>query len=278
VRSRYFMTALLRMTQPPPRSSIFGAAIIIAGALLFSISSFSSAVTAWTAPLTLLLVGAALLSRDIQSLHLSIFAAALIAIPCLNPSLHVWPFPLLVPILCYSVAVLMVPRLRTSVHWLQRGILDKKTVFAIAGISVTAAIALILWYATLKPDLTAQLHTMQTVPIWLLPLAGLAFATGNAAMEEFAFRGIIMQALDSAAGPGIVSILAQAWLFGAMHYLQGFPKSQWGVAMTFAYGIMLGCLRRRSRGMLAPWIAHTCADIVIFAILTSIVLAKTTTP
>jgi membrane protease YdiL (CAAX protease family) len=276
--SRYVMTAFLRLIQSPPRSNIFGAAVIIISAFLFSISSFSTAVTEWTAPISLMLVAAALLAWDIQSLHFSIFSAALITIPSLYPSLHVWPFSLLVPILCYGIAVLMVPRLRISVLWLHRGILDKKTVFTIAAISITATIALAVWYATLKPDLSAQLRTMQAMPIWLFPVAGLVFATGNAAMEEFAFRGIVMQAFDSATGPGIVSILVQAWLFGAMHYLQGFPKAQWGVAMTFAYGVMLGCLRRRSQGMLAPWIAHTCADMVIFGILAWIVLAKTAAP
>jgi len=270
------MTAILRLIQPPPRSNIFGSVIIIIAAILISISSFTWAVAAWTAPFSLILVVAALLARDIQSLHLSIFSAALIIFPCLYPYLHGWPFTLLVPTICYGVALLMDRRLRTSVLWLKRGILDQTTVIIIVAVSVTSAIALILWHAALKPDLSGQLRILSSIPIWLLPVAGLAFATSNAAIEEVAFRGIIMQALDSAAGPGIVSILVQAWLFGAMHYLQGFPNSQWGVAMTFVYGIMLGCLRRHSRGILAPWIAHTCADMVIFGILAAIVLAGIT--
>jgi len=76
-----------------------------------------------------------------------------------------------------------------------------------------------------------------------------------------------MQSMDSAFGPGVVSIFLQAWLFGAMHYLQGFPNGGWGLVMAAVYGLMLGWLRRRSQGMLAPWLAHICADMVIFAIL-----------
>jgi len=82
-----------------------------------------------------------------------------------------------------------------------------------------------------------------------------------------------MQALDSATGPGFISLFVQAWLFGAMHYLQGFPNGLWGIAMTVTYGVMLGWLRRRSQGMLTPWLAHVFADIVIFIILVGIMLA-----
>ena len=91
-------------------------------------------------------------------------------------------------------------------------------------------------------------------------------------MEEFLFRGVVMQSLDSAFGPGSISIVVQGWLFGAMHYLRGFPNGWRGVAMASVYGIMLGMIRRRSGGMLAPWLAHVFADLVIFAILAAIIL------
>jgi len=65
----------------------------------------------------------------------------------------------------------------------------------------------------------------------------------------------------------LISLLLQACLFGALHFLQGFPRGAWGFGMAFIYGIMLGHIRRKSRGMPAPWLAHVCADLVIFAIL-----------
>jgi membrane protease YdiL (CAAX protease family) len=119
-----------------------------------------------------------------------------------------------------------------------------------------------------------HLSYMPSMPLWLLPLVGIGFAIGNAAMEEFVFRGVIMQAIDSAFGAGWLSVIVQAWLFGVMHFLQGFPNGWWGLAMTFVYGIMLGAIRRRAQGMLAPWLAHVCADMVIFAILAAIVLGS----
>jgi membrane protease YdiL (CAAX protease family) len=266
------MTPVFRLIQDPPPSNIFGKGIIVTDVILLSVIPFSVQISIWAATVSLLLAIVAILARDIQSLHLSLFTAALITAPCLQPSLRSWPYALLVPVVGYGFIVLIVPSLRQSILWFHTGNVDRKIVLSVAAVSVISGIALSIWYYALKPDVAIQLRDMPDMPIWLFPLAGFSFAAGNAAMEEFAFRGIIMQSLDSTFGPGFVSILIQAWLFGAMHFLQGFPKGEWGLAMTVVYGIMLGMLRRRSRGILAPWAAHVCADIVIFTILAGIVL------
>ncbi len=263
-----------RLIQYPPPSSVAGKGVIVVTLILLSIVPFSVRVSSWAALAALLLLAVAALARDSQSLHLSLFTAALITVPCLDPSLHSWPYSLLVPIVCYGLVVLIVPRLRQSVLWFHAGTVDRNTVLLIVAISVISGIALSIWYSALRPDVAVQLRGMPNMPVWLFPAAGLAFSAGNAAMEEFAFRGIIMQSLDGAFGPGFVSVLVQAWLFGAMHFLQGFPNGGWGLAMTLVYAIMLGTLRRRSRGMLAPWAAHVCADTVIFTILAGIVLTR----
>jgi hypothetical protein len=39
--------------------------------------------------------------------------------------------------------------------------------------------------------------------------------------------------------------------------------------MASVYGLLLGYLRYRSRGMLAPWLAHTGTDIAVFTIVAS---------
>jgi membrane protease YdiL (CAAX protease family) len=63
----------------------------------------------------------------------------------------------------------------------------------------------------------------------------------------------------------------QAASFALLHFVSGFPGGCWGLAMTFVYGLMLGTIRRRAQGMLAPWLAHVCADLTIFAILAWVV-------
>jgi hypothetical protein len=105
------------------------------------------------------------------------------------------------------------------------------------------------------------------MPLWLLPLVAVVFALVNSAVEEAIFRGILLQALDSAVGAGIISLVIQAGLFGWLHYSEvGFPKGFLGVAMASVYGLFLGYLRYRSRGMLAPWLAHVGTDIAVFTI------------
>lgn len=110
---------------------------------------------------------------------------------------------------------------------------------------------------------------MPQFPIWGLVLSGLGFAIVNAAAEEFAFRGILLSALDSAVGVGWLAIVLQAVSFGLLH-IHGFPNGVWGIALSGFYALMLGSLRRHTQGLLAPWLAHVFADVTIFGIVFSI--------
>lgn len=258
----------------PQRANVAGIGIIVGDALLLSIISFSAAVGFWAVIASLILVSASLLVRDLPSLHLALLTSALVAVPCLFPSLQAWPYKLLIPLLAYLAVILPVRRFRRSILWLRAGRITVRTAFLTLAVSTISVAALYLWHRVLSPDLNQHLVHFPDMPFWMLPLAGLAFAIGNAALEEVVFRGIVMQALDSAAGRGMVSLLGQAWLFGAMHFLQGFPNGEAGTAMTFVYGAMLGGLRRKSRGMLAPWISHAVADFFIFVVLAAIVVKK----
>ena len=268
------MTTDFRLIQSPPRSSLAGAIVIIATVILLSVIPFSQRMSPWAAALATLLAFAAALAKENQAFHLVFFTAALIIMPFLHSSLHDWPFNLVMPVLIYLLVVLAVPRYRTSLLWLRIGRFGKDILLLVIATAATSGIALYIWSRVLNPDLSMHLKYIPDMPIWLFPLAGLGFSAFNAAMEEFVFRGVTMQALDSAFGPGIISIVLQAWPFGAVHYLEGFPNGAWGLSMTFVYGIMLGALRRRAKGIFAPWIAHLCADMMIFAILAGVVLRQ----
>jgi CAAX protease family protein len=261
------MTLSFRLIAPSPRSSAAGTACIIIAGLVLSITSLLPDKHAALVLVSIGLLASSLLSRDIQAIHVSLFTAFLVIAPFLSPFLRQWPYNLLVPLVLYSAICAAVPALRRSLWWLRLGRVDKKATFMIAGITVVSGLALYIWQRALSPDLSIHLKHMPDMPLWMIPFVGLGFALGNAAVEEAIYRGVIMQAMDSAFGPGAVSIVIQGWLFGAMHYLRGFPNGIWGLVMAAAYGLMLGWLRRRSQGMLAPWLAHVCADMVIFAIL-----------
>jgi membrane protease YdiL (CAAX protease family) len=261
------MKAASRLIHPPPPSGRSGIFIILAASFLLTIVSFSGKAGTVVVALSLLLVVLSLLTREIQAFHLAWFTAAFVTAPYVLPRLHGWPYLLLIPLLCYSVPVLVVPNLRSAIGYLHIGRFDRHVKLLALCFIFVPAIALFIWYRAIGPDLAVHLAHVPAMPIWMLPFAGLGFALGNAAVEEFAYRGIILQSLESAAGPGILSLLTQAWLFGALHYREGFPNGAWGVAMTAVYGIMLGVVRRRSQGMLAPWVVHVFADCVIFIIL-----------
>ncbi len=113
---------------------------------------------------------------------------------------------------------------------------------------------------------------MPAVPLALLIAGGLVFSMVNAAVEEGAYRGVFLHALDNSLGPGFAPLLLQALAFGAIH-IRGFPRGWLGVGLAFIYGLLMGVIRRRAGGMFAPWIAHVFTDIVIAGIV--VFLART---
>lgn len=263
-----------RLIHPPPRSMRSGSIIIFAAALILSIASFSEGISTWIVILSLFLLASSVLAREVQAFHLAWFTTVFLAAPYLFPSLYEWPFLLLIPLLCYGALALAVPGLRTTIYYMHIGRFSRDIILLALCIAVVSGVALSTWYLALRPDLTVHIAHFPTMPAWMFPLAGLGFSLGNAALEEIVYRGVILQALESAAGPGLLSLLAQAWLFGALHYREGFPNGPWGLIMTAVYGILLGIVRRSSQGMLAPWMVHVFADGVIFTILAYMVLKR----
>ena len=127
-----------------------------------------------------------------------------------------------------------------------------------------------VWNLICRPDLAASRAIIPPMPLWLLPLAGISFALLNSMVEEAIFRGVMLQALDSAVGAGTISLVIQAVFFGWLHYSEvGCPKGLVGVAMASVYGFILGYLRYRSGGILAPWLAHFGTDVSVFIIVAS---------
>lgn len=256
--------------EPPEKSSLSGSLIIVISLAAFFVAVATPGAGIGTAGFFVLLMLASFLASSRQALNLSLFFLAVTTMPLVSPLFRTWPYKLLVPLIVYFLIALLVPKLRLTLSWLRPGYLGKDILVLVAATAALSGIALYLWHYALRPDLSRHLAYIPAVPFWTYPFLGLGFAFLNAAMEETAFRGIVMQSTDSAFGPGALSLLLQAGLFGALHFLQGFPRGGWGFGMAFIYGIMLGHIRRKSRGMAAPWLAHVGADLVIFAILASI--------
>ena len=173
---------------------------------------------------------------------------------------------LAVGLLGYAGVVRGVPWLRGTVTWARWGSFDRDVRLLSAAACLLAAVALLTWYLLLHPNVADIVKAfVPDLPLGLLILGGLIFSMVNAALEEGAYRGVILHALDTSIGPGFAALLLQALAFGAVH-IGGFPRGWLGVGLACIYGVFMGFIRRRAGGMFAPWIAHVFTDVVIAGI------------
>jgi uncharacterized protein len=182
------------------------------------------------------------------------------------PALRVASLPMILTLLVFASVVLAAPTLRRSLGWLRRGTLDLSTCGHIAGIAAVSAAALLGWHALTHPDVSALKAMVGGMPLVTLVAVGIAFPLINATVEEIIFRGVLMSGLGQIFVSAAVVNLVQAISFGLLHK-DGFPSGAWGVALAGLYAFLLGHLRQRSGGLLAPWIAHVLADATIFGII-----------
>jgi len=174
---------------------------------------------------------------------------------------------LAVGLLGYAGVVRVVPWLRGTATWARCGSFDATIRFLCVCAWLLAAVALLSWYLLLQPNIADIVKAfVPALPLGLLIAGGLLFSMVNAAVEEGAYRGVILHALDSSLGPGFAALLLQAVAFGAIH-IRGFPRGLLGVGLAYIYGLLMGVIRRRAGGMFAPWIAHVFTDVVIAGII-----------
>jgi hypothetical protein len=202
---------------------------------------------------------------DVVAAHTAAFCA-LVALLIGTVGATGWPLPLVLALTIYGgVAGLYAPA-RVGFGWLRRGSFGPPVRRLVWLTVLVSASALVVWYQLARPDVAMLRARIAPLPLVVVPLAGIGFATVNAAAEEAVYRGFIQCALESSIGLGVAALLLQALAFGLAH-INGFPRGAAGVVLAFVYGLMLGIVRRRAGGMFAPWAAHVCADLVIFGIL-----------
>lgn len=151
------------------------------------------------------------------------------------------------------------------VAWLRRGTLSRIDLASIVAVAAASAAALVAWEALRRPDVADLASALPALPTWLLLAGGAGWAALNAFGEEAIFRGALYAGLERAFGSRL-ALVAQAVPFGLVHF-HGFPRGFDGVALALVYGLMLGAIRRRTGGLLAAWLAHTVADVVILTLL-----------
>lgn len=261
-----------RFIEAPPRISFLGTTIVLSVVAVFSLTlTIPSIAEKWTLTVLAGLLLLAIIRKSVYSIHIALIFLLLLLLAYLVPLFQPWPLNILAPLVAYVAVINMAPLLRHSVGWIRRGNINSDVIKLIIATIFISSIALIGWVILTKPGIEHHLVLVPELPYWTYPFIGFGFAIFNAVMEEAIFRGIVMEALDSALGAGYWSVGIQAIPFAALHYFTGFPNGILGFIMVLIYGVILGTIRRLSKGMLAPLAAHVAADITIFSILTFII-------
>jgi membrane protease YdiL (CAAX protease family) len=157
--------------------------------------------------------------------------------------------------------------LRRTRTWLRIGHADRVTIALALATILVSSVALVAWLRLVHPNLDDLRNEIpDDVSKSTLLAFGALFSLGNALLEEIVWRGVLMESLEAGYGRGLVVLVLQAASFGAAHIV-GFPRGALGVLMAFVYGLALGIIRRRSRGLAAPIVTHVFADATIFALL-----------
>lgn len=182
----------------------------------------------------------------------------------------VWRVPTLpffLPLLLAGACVLPFAHGRSFFRFFRRGHPDQVAWLLVVLASLVSALALILWalWTDYLGVASKMLAPLKSAPIWFTVIVVVpGFAVLNAFAEEMVYRGVFQESLRRRfpARPWLV-LGMQASAFAAAHYAGGFPNGKLGYLMTFSYACVLGYLRDRTEGMLAPYVTHVAADAVI---------------
>jgi membrane protease YdiL (CAAX protease family) len=201
-------------------------------------------------------------TRRVHSARLGVALTATIAAFSLPWQINWWPLPGALGLLAYLGCSLIIKDVdEPHLPW-RLGSLTRSDLACILGLAGLSGSVLWTFHRAMPTHFSTGLHLLSTVPAWQLAAIGAAFATANAAVEELLFRGAILHQLRYTFGVW-PAVATQAAAFGLFH-LHGYPYGPIGVALATTYGLLLGAIRLRSNGLLAPWLAHVAADGLIF--------------
>jgi membrane protease YdiL (CAAX protease family) len=184
--------------------------------------------------------------------------------PTFLKNLPSWPF--LVPFVISTSVIALSREGRSALSWVRLGNIRATDVILVALTSFASAVALLVWaFWTDHLGIGVQMiQQFKEFPRWQVIGVGIpVFALINAFSEEVVYRGVLQEALIATIRKTGLAVLLQADAFAMEHFAGGFPNGYAGYAMVLVYGGMLGYLRVRTRGMLAPFLAHVVADLVI---------------
>jgi len=230
--------------------------------LIFSILPFLSGDILWSIILLAIMLSLMLfsMSRGNKFSLLSIFVITGIVSRISYLSIP-WPIPLILPVIIYA-CFNSGRRLIISCWPDKKEFVFPTLFYALTG-ACCAALGLIVWHHVFKPDLSKFTALIPDFPLTVIIPIGVLFYCLNAVAEEIVFRGILFKELSATGMAFSTVIVFQAISFGFLHW-QGIPGGVAGIVLTAVYGLVQGWIRWKSGGLLAPWLSHVFADLVIF--------------
>ena len=268
-----FLPPLRGRLTSPPRQGALGSFLILLVVTLFSAQPYiPSQWLPWLFSFLVLVLAVAWSRRLAYGVHAAWLVLVCILVFQFSRLYGFWPLPILLILAAYGLPVAAVPWLRGSLGWVKWGKPDAFTWVLTAVFAVLSALGVTAWRFLAHPDLSSFRQFVPAgVPLWLLPLGIVLYAALNAFYEEVLWRGVLMQSLEAAVGPGLSVVLLQAAGFGFWHFY-GFPGGWLGVGLAAFFAFFMGLLRHRSKGLLACWLAHLVADTTIYILVVLMVL------
>jgi len=204
-------------------------------------------------------------SRSDWRLVQGIAFVSFMACALLVPGLRGWPWVWLAPVAAYLVLVACVPPIRHSLVWVRLGRLSAAALATTAGIMALTTSALLVFHTTAHPDVQPYRAFLPIEALGSGIVGGGVFAIVNAPLEEFVFRGVLFDAVESQWGAR-GALIGTAMLFGLGHH-HGYPPGLSGACLAALFGSVLGAFRLWTGGLLLPIVAHMGADATIYGVL-----------
>jgi len=143
--------------------------------------------------------------------------------------------------------------------------------FGLAGfVTVTLAQTLLVALLYISGQAPDRIFTLDPLVLLISLLAVLFLVPLQAAAEEYAFRGILLQALGSWIKNPILPVLLPTVLFMFAHIYE-----VWGLVEVFLLGITAGWLTVKTGGLEAAIVIHVLNNVSVFLLLISGVFGTT---